>query len=399
MELFKSRKDLKAREAQMMTSPKKIYFIAGEPSGDQLGGLLMKALKERRPDIDCYGIGGPAMEEKGLKSLFPMSELSLIGLFEIFPHLPNLINRFHQTLDHILNLRPDVVVTIDSPGFNDRIAKRLKKYHIPVVHYVAPTVWAWRPKRAEKVARFLTHLLTLFPFEPPYFGKEGLPTTFVGHPLVEIGFDAISKEEARKKLKLKKDERLILLLPGSREGEIKRLLPLMLDVVRRFQSQAQTLKFILVTLPRQRAGVQAFLEDFPIPIEVETDPIRKRILMRASDLALAASGTVSLELALCETPHIVSYKINPLTARIVKYLIRVRYVSLVNLLLDQPIVPELLQENCTAEKMYRATLRLLEKKPHEEQHKALSKIKGMLAPVGNIPSQVAADIILQIGAG
>lgn len=377
----------------MKERKKKIYLVAGEASGDQFGALLMKALKEESNSLEFYGIGGEKMEAQGLKSLFPMSELSLMGLFEILPHLPNLINRLRQTVDHVLRIQPDVVVTIDSPGFTYRLAKRLKKDRIPLIHAVAPSVWAWRPGRAKKIARFFDRLLTLFPFEPPYFEKEGLPTTFIGHPIVEIGFDEISKEAAKESFKVPSDEILLLLLPGSRRGEIRKLLPLMSEASQRLQKVNKKIRFKLAAVPHQLEEIQSLLGQGDLEVEIVTDSFMKKRLMRAADLAIAASGTVSLELALCETPHIVVYKINPLTAWIVKQLIRVEHVSLVNLLLKRACVPELLQEACTAEKIFQTVLNLLNDKERDVQRSSLAKIKGMLAPEGSIPSQVAAEAV------
>ncbi len=383
----------------MKESRKKVYLIAGEASGDQFGGLLMEALKKKSDSLEFYGIGGERMEMQGLKSLFPMSELALMGLFEILPHLPNLMNRLQQTVDNIVKIQPDVIVTIDSPGFTYRIAKRLKKYRIPIIHAVAPSVWAWRPGRAKKIAKFFDHLLTLFPFEPPYFEKEGLPSTFVGHPIVDLGFDDISKEAAKKNFTISSDELLLLLLPGSRRGEIKKLLPMMLEVAKRLQKLDKKIRFKLATVPYQIEEVESLLGQEDLEVEVVTDPLMKKRLMRAADLAIAASGTVSLELALCETPHLVTYKINPLTAWIVKQMILVEHVSLVNLLLGHTCVPELLQENCTVEKIFQTALTLLDEKERDVQRSSLATIKGMLAPKGSIPSQVAAQAVIRFLKG
>ncbi|GAO98007.1 lipid-A-disaccharide synthase [Caedimonas varicaedens] len=210
-----------------------VYLIAGEASGDQVGGRLMQAL-QRKSDVTFSGIGGMHMEQQGLRSLFPMSDLSIMGIFEVLPHIPHLLKRLGETEHDILKKRPDVVVTIDSPGFNFRIAKRLKKKGFPVIHYTAPTVWAWRPGRAKKAAKLLTHLLTLFPFEPPYFEKEGLFTTFVGHPLIEMDISPQRREGFRQRYGYTEEQPLLCLLPGSRQKEVDKLLPLFVESFKTF---------------------------------------------------------------------------------------------------------------------------------------------------------------------
>lgn len=366
-----------------------VYLIAGEASGDQIGGRLMQALRSKT-DMKFSGVGGEHMAQQGLCSLFPMSDLSVMGIFEVLPHIPLLLKRLQETEQDILRKRPDVVVSIDSPGFNFRIAKRLKKKGIPVIHYTAPTVWAWRPGRAKKVAKFLTHLLTLFPFEPPYFEKEGLPTTFVGHPLVEMDISLQRGEDFRQRYGYTEEQPLLCLLPGSRQKEIDSLLPLFLESLKVLMSRFPDLHIILPVVPHLEARVRAYLKDSILPIKIISDPQEKIAAMAASNIALAASGTVALELALTQTPMVIAYKINPLTAWVMRHLLLTPYVCLVNILLNQRIVPELLQENCTVENIVESIL----KEMRGTQREKLKEIRGLISPLTGSPSENAAEQIL-----
>lgn len=389
------------QESPMTKERKTIYIIAGEESGDQIGGALMSSLKAQCPKnihLLFEGVGSTRMSEEGLKSLFPMGELSIMGILEIIPHIINVLTRLAQTLDDIKKVKPDLVVTIDAPGFNFRLAKRLKPLNIPVIHITAPTVWAWRPRRAERVAGYLTHLLTLFHFEPPYFTKHGLKTTFMGHPLVEKKLWDISPEVYRKKHKLEKDQPLLCILPGSRPSEIKTHLPLFLNAVEILKSHHPDLNVVIPTLPRFKDQITQALKDHGIAGYVTTDETEKYEAMRASTAALAASGTVTLELGLCDTPMVVAYKGNPLSAAIVRKLILTKHVSLTNILLEKEVVPELLQENCKSDDLSHALHKLLKKKSesHAIQKRELAKLRALVEPKsGKSPSDVAAQAVLE----
>lgn len=389
-----------------MTKERKIlYLVAGEESGDQIGGALMTALLKKCPkDVRLIfeGIGGKCMSKEGLKSLFPMGELSIMGILEIIPHILNVLARLSQTVDDIKKIRPDLVVTIDAPGFNFRLAKRLKPLNIPVVHITAPTVWAWRPRRAERVAGYLTHLLTLFHFEPPYFTKHGLKTTFMGHPLVEKKLWDLSPDVYRKKHKLKKNQPLLCLLPGSRASELKIHLPLFLKAVELLKSHHPDINVVVPTLPPFKDQIEKALKAHGISGHVTIDEGEKYQAMRASTVALAASGTVTLELGLCETPMVVAYKGNPISAAIVRKLILTKHVSLTNILLEKEVVPELLQKACTSEDLSHELLKLLKDKSesHATQKKELAKLRALIQCNSDIksdlhvsPSDVAARVI------
>lgn len=377
-----------------------IYLVAGEASGDQIGARLMGALRQKRDgQVSFSGVGGPLMAAEGLSSLFPMSELSIMGLVEVIPHIPNVLSRLRQTTDDILKQRPDVVVTIDSPGFCFRLAKKLRGRGIPVVHYTAPTVWAWRPERAQKMVPNFDHLLALFPFEPPYFERVGLPCTFVGHPLIEKGIDTADGLAFRKRHKIPASSPLICLLPGSRRQEIQTLFPLFLEAVKVLKARFPDLYCVLPTsLHRKelidREIVNLGVPDFPLL--VVTEESEKFQAMGASQGSLAASGTVALELALAGTPMVIGYKVSKLTEWILRRLVMVSNVCLVNLITKKDVVLELLQDDCRPDRLAESLGDLLAGGERAEaQKKAFKEVTKALKGSGESPSAQAADVILK----
>ena len=384
-----------------MTQPL-IYLIAGEPSGDLLGGRLMASLNRIAPEpLRFAGIGGDTMKAEGLRSLFPMAELSVMGLVEVLSHLPNLIRRIGQTVEDILQLKPDVVVTIDAPDFSFRVASKVaaRDPSIKLVHYVAPTVWAWRPGRAPKIAAFLDHLLALLPFEPPYFEREGLACSFVGHSAVSERRKG-DAESFRAAQSLTPQQKVVLLLPGSRNGELTRLMPLCLQVARALASRQPDLFFVFPTVPHVAGLLREYLVDFNLPHAVIEDTAEKADAFAAAYTALAASGTVALELGLAGIPSVICYRLNVLTAFLVKRSARVQYVSLPNLILNQPIMPEFLQERATADLIVPALEPLLnETSERQRQQSALATLPALLAPDGVEPSLAAAQVLLNVLTG
>ncbi len=342
----------------------KIFLIAGEASGDLLGASLMRALKGMNPDIEFHGVGGAAMTAEGLTSLFPMEELSVMGVFEVVPKLFKILSLMSKTVKEVLRVQPNALITIDSPDFCFRVAQRVKAKtkNIPCVHYVAPSVWAWRPGRAKKVAGFLDHILTLLPFEPPYFEEHGLKATFVGHPVVERLSSRGDGDRFRKKHSLKPDQPVLSLLPGSRMSELSRLLDKFsetADIVLRNRHNAV---IVIPTLPHLKNHIDAFFVGKGInPILVYTEE-EKFDAFAASVAAIAASGTVTLELAMTDTPHIIAYKLSPMSAWLAKHLIKTPYVNLINIILKRRVVPELLLEQCEPGPMSKELIRLMEDK-------------------------------------
>jgi lipid-A-disaccharide synthase len=376
-----------------------VFLSAGEPSGDFLGSQLMKALKKQLDgDVIFVGLGGALMAAEGLSSLFPIEELSIMGLAEIIPHIRRIRNRIKETVEAIETIHPDVVVTIDSPGFNFRVGKRLKKRikSIPLVHYVAPSVWAWRPKRAHAVAQFLDHLLVLFPFEPPFFLKEGLPTTFVGHPVVELGLEKLHDPTFRTRHEIGAQVPILTLLPGSRRGEISRLLPVFQETVVSLQQKYPDIQVVIPTLAHLAGQIK---KQFTLPATIITTPSEKFAAYRESQAALAASGTVSLELAAAGVPMAIAYKINPITHFLVRCLVKVKYACLVNLLMNEEIVPERLQEDCTSQKLVVA-LEGYFSSEEEARNRMVKKmqeaIKKLISAPYQMPSTYAAQQICQM---
>jgi lipid-A-disaccharide synthase len=354
-----------------MSGPR-LFVVAGEPSGDLLGAALIAGLRELCGDgLVLDGIGGPGMEAAGLSSRFPMHELSVMGIAEVLPRLPRLLARIRETAEAVAALSPDALVTIDSPDFSLRVAKgaRARLPGLRTIHYVAPSVWAWRPGRAAKMARVIDHVLALLPFEPPYMEAAGMTCDFVGHPAaVEPRASEAEIAALRAELGLG-DRRLLLLLPGSRGGEVRRLAPVFAEVLHRLRAErpdlaalvpaaAPVADLVRAALPPDAGGQPLILDPRGLPPEVAS--ARKRAAFAAADAALAASGTVSLELAVQETPMVIAYDTNPLTAAVAKRLLRIDTATLVNLVTDTRAVPEFIFQNCRPELIAPAVARLLD---------------------------------------
>lgn len=375
-----------------------VWLIAGEPSGDLLGAGLMAALSERTGGrIRFAGVGGDEMAARGLDSLFPISDVAVMGLAEVVPRIGMIRRRIGTTAKRILEDRPDVVVSVDSPGFCQRVWKRLAGSGIPLVHYVAPTVWAWKPGRARTFAATLDHLMVLLPFEPPYFEKEGLACTFVGHPVVEFSEDAGDGPGFRAAHGISADATVVCVLPGSRRGEVDRMLPAFRDAAERLLEERPETAFCFPTLPHLEAALGKRLAEWPGRAVVAASRSERRDAMAASDVAMAASGTVSLELAGAGVPHVIAYRMNPLTVAVFRMLrtARLRHVNLVNILLEREAVPELLQERCRGGRIAKALAELLDRPSlGDDQVAAARKALGMLRPAEGSPSSAAAKVVL-----
>jgi len=384
-----------------MSEPLHIYLIAGEPSGDVLGMRLMEGIKSlcRDRDVVFSGVGGPLMAGSGLKSLFPMEELTVMGLAEVLPRIPKILGRIRETADDIAAKRPDVVVTIDAPDFCFRVSKRLRGTGIRVVHYVAPSVWAWRPGRAKKIAALVDHVMCLLPFEPPYFERAGVAATFVGHSILESGADKGDRQAFRERHGIGADERMILALPGSRMSEISRLIDVFGETIRRTTAIVGPCRVVVPTLPGISGQVRIRTSDWDNTLIVD-DAAQKYDAFAAADAAIAASGTVSLELAMAGVPSLIAYRLSPLTGFIAKRLIRVKYASIVNLILDRPAIPEFLQENCTPEAMTPALVDLLRPGANSPAQTAdIEKALAALKPSDELPSVTAARVVLGVAEG
>lgn len=378
----------------------KIFLLAGEPSGDALGARLMIGIKQRFPKeypIEFHGVGGPLMENEGLKSLFPMEELTVMGVIEVLPKIPQLLRLIRQTAQAVIDLNPDVFVSIDAPDFSFRVAKKLKSVSFPKVHYVAPSVWAWRPGRAAKIAKSYDHLLTLLPFEPPYFEKEGLPATFVGHSVIETGAAHGDSEKFRSFHNLKADDPVMMILPGSRRSEVSRHLDIFKDTAEIVQKSIPGLSIVVPVIGKSSQIVKDHLKTWPMrttTVEGETD---KYDAMAGSDVALAASGTVGLELALARLPAIIAYKMHPLTAYLARKLVKLDYVNLINILLNKEIVPEHILENCKSDILAPALIELFEdQNKRRMQAEGYEKAVALLGVGEDAPGVRAADVISKV---
>ena len=371
-----------------------IYLVAGEASGDALGARLMAALKELAGgEVTFAGIGGPDMAAQGLQSLFPMTELAVMGLVEVLPRVPALLRRLRQTARDVARRKPDLLVTIDSPDFAYRLASRISDRGLRRVHYVAPSVWAWRPGRVHTFRRHFDHVLALLPFEPPYFEAAGLPCTHVGHPVVESGLDGGDGAAFRARHGIAADRPLLAVLPGSRMGEVRRLLPIFLGALGELHRRRQGLQVVVATVPAVDEAVKA--ADWPVPATI-VDGTEKADAFAASDSAIAASGTVTLELALAGVPHLIAYRGNPVSALALRALIRIPYANLINLVLDRPAIPELLQQNCTPHSVAREAVRLLSDEPvRAQQQRDFAQAMDKLGRGGPPPSRRAAETVLK----
>ncbi len=377
-----------------------LYVIAGEPSGDALGGRLMAALRERTQGrVRFAGIGGERMAEQGLESLVPLHELAIMGVAEVLPRARRILRRVTETVAEIRRLRPAAVVTIDSSGFTWRVAQRLRRQgeRLPLIHYVAPMVWAWRGGRARRMARWYDHLLVLLPFEPPYFTAVGLACSYVGHPVVESGADRGDGGAFRRRHGIPPEATLLTVLPGSRRGEVARLLPPFAGAVAWLAGRHPDLRVVVPTTATVAEIVGEAVRGWAVPAIVVRGEREKYDAFAASNAALAASGTVALELAMARLPAVVAYRVSGLTAWLVGRLVKVRYMHLLNLILDRPVVPELRQEAVNPERLGREVERLLADAGAREAQLAQCQEALHRLGLGELsPSRRAADEVLAV---
>lgn len=378
-----------------------IFLLAGEPSGDLLGARLMAALKRKIGGaVRFAGVGGPEMAREGLASLFPFTDLANFGLVEVLPRVPLLLRRMREVATAARGARPDALVTIDVPSFSSGVWRRLRGAGIPLIHYVAPTVWAWRPGRAKKLARHLDHLMVLLPFEPPYFERVGLGCTFVGHPVLESGLDPApdAGRAFRQRHGIARGP-VIALLPGSRRGEVRRHLAPFGDALTRLAAKYPGIVAIVPTVPEVADTVAQAAAGWPERAVIVREAAEKAAAFAAADVALAASGTVILELALAQVPQVAAYRLNKATGAVAKRLVRVKYVTLVNLLLDRAAVPEFLQERCRGDLLAAALGRLIDDEAARAAQLAAGREALDRLKAGETrPSDRAAEVVLDIAA-
>jgi lipid-A-disaccharide synthase len=382
-----------------MTDARLLYIVAGEASGDALGARLVAALRARDPGLGFAGIGGDLLAAQGMASLFPMRELALMGLLEVLPNIRNVARRLSETAADIAARRPAAIVTIDSPGFTMRLAERVQPLGIPVIHYVAPQIWAWRPGRVRKIRERVARVLCLLPFEPVIFDNAGIPATFVGHPVLESGADAGDPARFRAAHGLTPEARPLLVMPGSRRMEVQRLLPLFGATLGLLDARVPGLRPVVAVSPLVAEAVRAGVAGWPgQPILVETLDGKHdafAAVAAAGGAGLIKSGTSSLEMAVAGVPHVIAYRIHPVTAWIVERLARVPFASLVNLLSERQVVPEFLQRFATPEAIAAALERLMtDEAAASAQRAGLGAVLDRLHPQGLAPSAAAAEAVL-----
>jgi lipid-A-disaccharide synthase len=376
---------------------RKVFLIATEESGDRLGAHLMKVLRQRLGDaVKFEGVGGRGMAREGLKSLFPIEELSIVGFSAVVKQLPKLLRLIRQTTAAVLQAAPDILVIIDSPDFTHRVARRVRARDpsIPIADYVSPSVWAWRPSRARAMRAYVDHVLALLPFEPEAYRRlHGPPCTYVGHPLTEqlTSLRPSAEEQARRN----GSPPVLLVLPGSRRGEIRHHMAIFGDALDRLQAQGKAFELILPTMPHLLELVNEGIRSWKVAPQIVIGEQEKRAAFRMATAALAKSGTVTLELALSGVPMVGAYKAGAIEASIVLRFVTVQSVILANLVVGENVVPEFVQDDCTADKLASALGEVLSDTPmRRRQLEAFARLDSIMSTGKLSPSVRAADIVL-----
>jgi len=379
-----------------------IFLVAGEHSGDALGAKLMTALNERSEAPLVYsGVGGEQMREMGLRSLFPLSDVAVMGPLAILRHLPRLVRRVYQTVDAAVAASPDLVVIIDSPEFTHPIAKRIRRKcpDVPIINYVSPSVWAWRPGRARKMRGYVDHVLALMPFEPEEHARlGGPPCSYVGHPLVEqdAWIRSLDPAALARRLGIDRAKPVLVVLPGSRATEVRRLMAPFGETIARLRAEGHDPQVIIPAVSWLRPQIEEALAGWPVRARIIEGAEDKFRAFRLADAALAASGTVTLELGLAGTPMVVGYKVDAVAASL-RFLLNVPSIVLANLVLQDNAFPEFVQQDCTPEKLSAALAPLLADTPERaRQREAVARVRAILRAPGDQPSARAAEVSLRI---
>lgn len=376
---------------------RRIFLIATEESGDRLGSALMKVLRQRLGDaVQFVGVGGRTMAREGLETLFPIEELSIVGFAAVIQQLPKILRLIRKTADAVATAAPDALVIIDSPDFTHRVARRVRATNpaIPIVDYVSPSVWAWRPGRARAMLGYVDHVLGLLPFEPQEYRKlGGPPCSYVGHPLIEQlpSLRPNAAEQARRQAA----PPVLLVLPGSRRSEIRHHLDVFGRTLARLQAEGRAFDLMLPTMPHFEAVIREGVAGWPVKPQIVVGESEKRAAFRIAHAALAKSGTVTLELALAGIPMVTAYRVGALEAFILRRAIRVSSVILANLVIGEEVIPEFLQEECTPEKLAPALAELLtDSALRRRQVDAFARLDAIMSTGNKSPSVLAADIVL-----
>jgi lipid-A-disaccharide synthase len=377
---------------------RKIFLIATEESGDRLGAGLMKVLRQRFGGaVKFEGVGGQSMAREGLASLFPIEQLSIIGLAAVVKRLPMILRLIRETATAVTGASPDILVIIDSPDFTHRVARRVRTRDpsIPIIDYVSPSVWAWRPGRARAMRAYVDHVLALLPFEPEEYRRlRGPPCSYVGHPLTEqIGALRPGVDEQKRR---NEQPPVLLVLPGSRRSEINHHMAVFGETLGRLAAEGVPFELILPTMPHLLDAVRAGVKRWPAQPRVVVGEQEKRAAFRIARAALAKSGTVTLELALAGVPMVTAYKVGGVEALVLRRAINVKSVILANLVAGENVIPEFLQRDCTPEKLSQALRDVLSESPlRRRQLEAFARIEAIMSTGNQSPSVRAADIVLR----
>lgn len=376
---------------------RRIFLIATEESGDRLGSALMKVLRQRLGDgVQFEGVGGRTMAREGLETLFPIEELSIVGFAAVVQQLPKILRLIRETADAVTESVPDALIIIDSPDFTHRVARRVRAKNpaIPVVDYVSPSVWAWRPGRARAMLGYVDHVLGLLPFEPEEYRKlKGPPCSYVGHPLIEQLPSLRPNLDEQKRRD--SEPPVLLVLPGSRRSEIRHHLGLFGAALGRLQAEGRAFELMLPTMPHLEATVRAGVATWPVQPQIVVGETERRAAFRIARAALAKSGTVTLELALSGIPMVTAYRVGAMEAFILRRAIQVSSVILANLVIGKDVIPEFLQEDCTPEKLAAALSEVLTETPmRKQQVEAFAQLDTIMSTGNKSPSVLAADIVL-----
>ena len=376
---------------------KKIFVLTGEPSGDKLASTVISKLKINNLDIEFLCVGGTHLSSLGIKSIFDLKEITYIGFTSVLLNIFKIRNRINETVEEVIKFNPDILFSVDSPDFTLRVAERVKKINnnIKTVHYVAPQVWIWRKGRVKKIKKFLDHILLLFNFEKKYFDKENITNTFVGHPLLEKN----TKSKTDLSYMIAKDKKIISLFAGSRFSETNLLLPILTDFIKIMNEKFNDYLFVFHATEENKNFINDYLETFNLNnTEVISDENIKSQILSNSIFAVSKSGTVSLEICNAKVPSIIIYKMNFFNFIIVKFLVKIKYANIINIINNREIIPELIQKECNAKEIYKSVVYFL-KNPRlinqqiKDCQNTLNEIRSKTSSTGEASSILAKYLI------
>ena len=376
---------------------KRIFVITGEPSGDKLASTVIYKLKQTNPEVEYFCVGGTHLNSLGIKSIFDIKEITYIGFTSVLLNIFKIRNRINKTVEEVIKFNPDILFSVDSPDFTLRVAEKVKKINnnIKTVHYVAPQVWVWREGRVKKFKKFLDHILLLFNFEKKYFDKENITNTFVGHPLLEKD----NKNKTDLSNMIAKDKKIISLFAGSRSSETNLLLPILINFIKLMNEKFNDYLFVFHATEENKNSINEHLKiSNLINTEVISDENIKSQILSSSIFAVSKSGTVSLEICNAKVPSIIIYKMNFLNFRIVKFLVKIKYANIINIINNKEVIPELIQKECNAKEVYKSVVYFLKNPSLMEQQikdctNTLDEIRSKTSSTGEASSVLAKYLI------